>query len=212
MAVSTNVSRSRLWLLLGALGLAAAHTAACSSRFRSCYDTRTCSDEPQAEAGAAGDESDGANGTAGRATGGASLCNGSGTCTAPVVKCGAADCAIGSKVCCFRRAGTMTSQTCDDVVDCPETSPESEPSRTPTECDQHEDCRTGYLCSRVSASGGSHTYCRLTAEANLHNSMANWYEVCESPVKASICSGGRTCNLTDPAFPGWKFCAHLATD
>jgi len=138
--------------------------------------------------------------------------NGSGTCTDPIVKCGEADCAIGGKVCCFRRAGTLTSQTCSDAADCAETPEAAEPARTPAECDEHSDCRAGYLCSRVSASGGSHTYCRLAAEANLSTSTANWYEVCESSVATSTCSGGRTCSETASAFPGWKFCAHLASD
>ncbi|MET0793652.1 MAG: hypothetical protein ABW061_19185 [Polyangiaceae bacterium] len=132
--------------------------------------------------------------------------------TAPVVKCGASDCAIGSKVCCFRRSGSATSQTCDDVADCPDTFPGAEPARTATECDQHEDCDTGLLCSHVSASGGSHTYCQLAAQANVHSPVADWYEVCESPVKANPCSGERSCTETNIAFPGWKFCAHLASD
>ena len=212
MAVSTKISQSSLCFLLGVLGFTGTQSVACSSKFSSCYEHRNCPEQPDDEAGSAGDESDGSSGTAGRATADAVRCIGSGTCTVPVVKCGAVDCAIGSKVCCFRRAGSTTNQTCDDVVDCPETAPDSEPSRTPTECDQHEDCGTGYLCSRVSASGGSYTYCRPAAEANSQTSTANWYEVCESPVKASLCSGGRTCSVTDPAFPGWKFCAHSATD
>lgn len=138
--------------------------------------------------------------------------DGAGTCAFPVVKCGQADCAIGSKVCCFRRTGNTTSQTCDDVANCAETPESAEPARTPTECDEHSDCPTGSLCSHVSASGGSRTYCRAAAEANLITDTANWYEVCESPVAISTCSGGRTCSETSSAFPGWKFCAHLASD
>lgn len=140
------------------------------------------------------------------------LCNNVGTCAAPVVKCGTTDCAIGRKVCCFRRSGSTTTQTCEDSANCIETPASAEPARTPTECDEHTDCRTGYLCSHVTASGGSHTYCTLAAEANISSAMANWYEVCESPAKIDSCSGGRSCSLTDGAFPGWKFCAHLAGD
>jgi len=384
MAVSANISKTGFWLLLGFLGLAGAQTAACSSEFHSCYDSRTCPPKPEAEAGAAGDEAGGGSGGAGPARAGAAgsdragaggvlaeagvgggvdggaagevgeggmpsygtggissgaggissgtggissgaggaagspgavlgssctqsdkcasghcsdgvccdlacagpcaqcsaagkceapqddpacpvvscstganeclsydteiasnrclsigickavqncgsspkpaqtacnigssnfaLCNSSGTCTAPVVKCGSMDCAIGSKVCCFRRTGSTTSQTCDDVANCVETPPAAEPARTPTQCDEHTDCRTGYLCSRLSASGGSDVYCRLAAQANVSSSVANWYEVCQSSVKTNTCSGGRTCSETDVAFPGWKFCAHLATD
>ncbi len=141
-----------------------------------------------------------------------SLCNGTGTCTVPVVRCGAADCAIGGKVCCFRRSGATTSQTCDAVANCAETFPAAEPARTPTECDEHADCRTGYLCSYVSASGGSHISCRLAGEANVNNTYSDWYEVCQSPAKTNACSGGRVCALTTTAFPGWKFCEHLPTD
>jgi len=140
------------------------------------------------------------------------LCNSSGTCTAPVVKCGGVDCAIGSKVCCSRRSGSTTSQTCDEVANCQETPFDAVPASTPTKCDEHTDCRTGYLCSLVSASGGSEVYCRLVAQANVHGSVANWYEVCQSPVKTNTCSGGRTCTETADSFPGWKFCAHLASD
>ena len=138
--------------------------------------------------------------------------NASGACAPAAVKCGAADCAIGGKVCCFRRAGTTTNQTCDDAADCRETPESAEPARTPTECDEHSDCPTGSLCSHVSASGGSRTYCRLASEANVSSDTANWWEVCESPVAISTCSGGRTCTENTSAFPGWKFCAHLASD
>ncbi len=140
------------------------------------------------------------------------FCNGTGTCTAPVVKCGGADCAIGSKVCCTRRSGSTISQTCEAMADCKETPFDAVPSATPTECDEHTDCRAGYLCSMVAASGGSHVYCRLAAQANMSSSMANWYEVCQSSVKTNTCSGGRTCTGTADAFPGWKICDHLATD
>jgi len=136
------------------------------------------------------------------------LCNGTGTCTAPVVKCGGVDCAIGSKVCCSRHSGSTFTQTCDDVANCKQTPWDTNPGATPTECDEHTDCRAGYLCSLLSASGESRVYCRLAAEANVDSSMADWYEVCQSPVKTNICSGGRTCVDASEAIPGWKFCDH----
>jgi len=70
MAGSTKVSRSGVWLLLGALGITAAQSASCSSPFHSCYETRTCAPVPHDEAGAAGDEFGGTGG--GRAIAGAS--------------------------------------------------------------------------------------------------------------------------------------------
>ena len=112
----------------------------------------------------------------------------------------------------MRLTNGVASQTCDDVANCPETYPAAEPARTPTECDEHTDCRTGYLCSYVGASGGSHTLCVLAANANKHSAYSDFYEVCKSPAKTNTCSGGRTCNDSEPAFPGWTFCAHLATD
>jgi len=63
MAISSNSSKFVVWLLLGSLGFAGAHSAGCSPKFHSCYETRTC---PKAnpEAGAAGDVSDGSSGAA----------------------------------------------------------------------------------------------------------------------------------------------------
>lgn len=46
--------------------------AACSSEFHSCYETRTCSEQPQNEAGAAGDEAGGTHSGAGRPGAGSS--------------------------------------------------------------------------------------------------------------------------------------------
>jgi len=60
MAVSTKISKSGLWLLLGVFGLVGAQSAACSSAFHSCYETHTCPPKPHDEAGAAGEESGGA--------------------------------------------------------------------------------------------------------------------------------------------------------
>lgn len=74
MAVSTKVSRSGLWILLGGLGGAATQSAACSAAFHTCYETRTCRSEHE-EAGAAGAmeaELGGAKGGAGRSPTGAS--------------------------------------------------------------------------------------------------------------------------------------------
>lgn len=140
------------------------------------------------------------------------LCDASGTCTAPVVDCGGTPCAIGSNVCCVWWSGAIRGQSCDAVANCPETAKSSDPGRTPTECDEHDDCRLGYLCSYVVASGGSHVHCRLAEEANVNGSFADWYEVCESPAMTTTCSGGRACTRTDSTFPGWKFCEHLPTD
>jgi len=62
MAGSTKVSRSGVWLLLGALGITGAQITSCSSPFHSCYETRTCAPVPHDEAGAAGDEFGGTGG------------------------------------------------------------------------------------------------------------------------------------------------------
>src|SRR4051812_30747676 len=72
MAVSTKVSTTGVWLLLGVLGGAGAQSMACSSKFSSCYAHRNCPEEPSAEAGAAGDESSGASGEGGQPTVGGS--------------------------------------------------------------------------------------------------------------------------------------------
>jgi hypothetical protein len=66
MAVSTKVSKPGVWLLLGALGVVGAQSAACSSKFSSCHEHRNCPKTPQPEAGAGGDESGGSSGGAGR--------------------------------------------------------------------------------------------------------------------------------------------------
>src|SRR4051812_27207661 len=72
MALSTKASKTRVWLLLGVLGFVGAQSAACSAPFHSCQERRNCHKDPQAEAGAAGDESGGASSEGARPTGGAS--------------------------------------------------------------------------------------------------------------------------------------------
>jgi len=69
MAISSKFSRSGVCFVLGILGAAGAQTVACSSKFSSCYEHRTCP-AGDAEAGAAGDESGGRGGE--RPGGGAS--------------------------------------------------------------------------------------------------------------------------------------------
>jgi len=66
MATSRTVSKSGVWLLLGALGVAGGQNAACSSKFKTCYQTRTCP-TAQSDAGAAGDQSDDTGGQSGSA-------------------------------------------------------------------------------------------------------------------------------------------------
>jgi len=69
MGTSAGISKSGVWLVLSALGIAAGQSAACSSKFSSCYESRTCP-EAQAEAGAAGDESGGTGGQIAQPTAG----------------------------------------------------------------------------------------------------------------------------------------------
>lgn len=64
MATLSKASKSRVFFLVGALGLAGAQTVACSGKFHSCYETRTCPPKPHDDAGAAGEESGGASGGA----------------------------------------------------------------------------------------------------------------------------------------------------
>jgi len=61
MAISTKVSKTGVWVVLGVLGIAAAQGMACSKPFHSCYETRTCPAKPH-DAGAAGEESGGISG------------------------------------------------------------------------------------------------------------------------------------------------------
>src|SRR6186713_1404443 len=64
MAISTKVSKTGMWLLLGVLGAAGAQSVACTAPFHSCQELRNCRKEPSADAGAAGE------GTMGGAAGG----------------------------------------------------------------------------------------------------------------------------------------------
>jgi len=87
MAVSTKISKSGVWLLLGGFGIAAAQSAGCSPPFHSCYETRTCP-VPPAEAGAAGDESGGTSGGVGRPIVGAAGSSRAGTGGIPLASAG----------------------------------------------------------------------------------------------------------------------------
>lgn len=194
MSASTTVSKGVTVFVFGMLASTVAPLVGCSAQVRSCDETEPCA-KPHAEAG---EEAAGESGSSSGGTTGAS---------APMVKCGRVDCLTDTKVCCFRRSGNTTSQTCDRVADCKETPFDAEPARTPTECDEHSDCPPGYLCSVIAASGGSHVYCRLAAEANASSPTANSHEVCESPMTKNACSGGSVCTGIADAFPGWKFCA-----
>lgn len=73
MTISTKVSKTGVWLVLGILCLAGAQSAACSKPFHTCYETRTCAPPlPEDEAGAAGESFGGASGETAGSTGGKS--------------------------------------------------------------------------------------------------------------------------------------------
>jgi|GEM_PF-3041804 len=130
-----------------------------------------------------------------------SICQ-SGTCAAPVVSCGAQDCVISEPlVCC----NTTTSQICSGS--CASTAI-NEPARvTALLCDEHEDCRTGQLCTLVSAGV---TFIRCEEDSNASGVGFSHREVCASPTMAEVsCSDGSLgCEpLTNVSFGGgWKFC------
>jgi hypothetical protein len=138
------------------------------------------------------------------------LCDGVGNCVAPIVACGDADCTIGGDTCCYGRTGSTTAQSCQSG--CEGTGETSDPGRTPVACDEHADCRLGFGCRLRVEATVSEVGCSAATLANVALPYVDNYELCESTVQTSPCSGGRACTVTFANLPGFKFCAHLVSD